>query len=124
MLLIVDNDAKRPRDLPVAASLNLNYWTAGNVLLVAVRDLDARVAAEQPRAAHDWRGRQRKQGKCGDHSAQHTDSVTKRSLSRKSGQAALTHRCSPKVGDRDLSTGWHGPLKPMHRRELPSSLFT
>jgi hypothetical protein len=81
--LSADNGAKRPRHLPVAAALNLDYRIARNLLLGAVRDLDARVAAKQPSAAHDWRGRQREQDNSGDDPRQHKASVTGLKLSRK-----------------------------------------
>src|ERR1700730_8026120 len=56
------DDNARLRGPPVTASLDLDFRPALNRLLSAVGNLDSGVAAKEPGACHDGRGRERDQG--------------------------------------------------------------
>ena len=83
LLLAIENDAERSRDLPVTASLDSNHRAARKLLLRAVCDLRAGIAAEEPGPRDHRCGHEREQRNRRNDPAQHRASLTRQRPARK-----------------------------------------
>jgi hypothetical protein len=74
-MLTAENAVEWTRKLPVTASLTPDLRSVGRVLLRAVGDLNAGVAAEQPGSRDHGRGREGDQSCCGNDPTKHGASL-------------------------------------------------
>lgn len=91
----------RLRGPPVTASLDLDFRPALNRLLSAVGNLDSGVAAKEPGACHDGRGRERDQGHRSAEPSQHAASLAGHGRSGKE-HGSMPHHGTVPDPDRDL----------------------